>query len=57
MRFEVSDDGVGFDARETSSNGGLTRVADTVGALGGEVEIESEPGRGTRVTGRVPVAS
>ena len=44
MRFEVSDDGVGFDARETSSNGGLTRVADTVGALGGEVEIE-EPAR------------
>ena len=57
VRFEVSDDGVGFDAAGTSRNGGLARVADTVGALGGAIEVESEPGSGTRVTGCVPLAS
>jgi len=57
VRFEVSDDGVGFDTGTTSRNGGLTRVTDTVGALGGALELESEPGRGTRVTGSVPLGS
>lgn len=57
VRFEVRDDGLGFDTRVTSRNGGLTRVSDTVGALGGAIEVESEPGRGTRVTGSVPVGS
>jgi signal transduction histidine kinase len=57
VRFDFRDDGAGFDAAATSWNGGLTRVADTVGALGGTVEIESAPGRGTRVTGCVPLAS
>ena len=57
VRFEVSDDGAGFDTRTTSRNGGLTRVADTVGALGGTIDVESEPGRGTCVAGSVPVGS
>ena len=57
VRFDVSDDGAGFDAGTTPRNGGLTRVADTVGALGGAIEIESEPGMGTRVVGCVPLAS
>jgi signal transduction histidine kinase len=30
-------------------------MADRIGALGGFVEITSEPGRGTHVRGRVPV--
>ena len=57
VRFDFSDDGAGFDAGTKTGNGGLTRVADTVGALGGTVEIESTPGWGTRVTGCVPLAS
>ena len=57
VRFDVGDDGTGFDVRTTSWNGSLTRVSDTVGALGGTVEIESVPGWGTRVTGRIPLPS
>ena len=57
VRFEVSDDGVGFDTRATPRDGGLTRVADTIGALGGAIDVESEPGRGTRVAGSVPGGS
>lgn len=57
VRFEVSDDGIGFDTAVIAANGGLTRVADTVGAMGGAVEVESEPGRGTRVAGAVPVGT
>jgi signal transduction histidine kinase len=36
---------------------GLTLCQDIVRALGGEVSVESEPGRGTRLTLRLPLAS
>jgi signal transduction histidine kinase len=37
-----------------SPNGGLANIADRVGALDGEVAIESPPGEGTRVMVRIP---
>jgi signal transduction histidine kinase len=52
--FEVSDDGVGFDTSQPTE-GGLGRIVDRVGALGGHLEIESEPDHGTRVRGRLPL--
>jgi signal transduction histidine kinase len=54
--FEVADDGDGF-AQNQPTEGGLLRIVDRVGALGGRLEIESEPGRGTRVRGRLPLTS
>ncbi len=57
VRFEVADDGVGFDPRAAGRDGGLARVADAVGALGGSLEVDAGPGRGARVAGSVPVAS
>jgi len=54
--FEVADDGDGF-AQSQPTEGGLRRIVDRVGALGGRLEIESEPGRGTRVRGRLPLTS
>ena len=54
--FEVSDDGVGFEADQTSFGTGLQGIADRVSAVGGEVHIHSTPGAGTRVTGELPVA-
>ena len=41
----------------TGRDGGLARAADAVGALGGSLEVDAGPGRGTRVAGSVPVAS
>jgi signal transduction histidine kinase len=55
--FVVSDDGAGFDARGGKGAGaGFTNMLDRLGALGGTLRVESAPGRGTRVTGAVPVA-
>jgi signal transduction histidine kinase len=53
--FRVEDDGDGFDTSVTGSGHGLTNLADRVAALGGTLRIESSPGAGTKVIGRVPV--
>ena len=48
LRVEVRDDGSGFD--KTSSQGmGLTGMEERARALGGELEIESGVGKGSRV--------
>jgi signal transduction histidine kinase len=53
--FEVSDDGQGFDARSAKSGAGFTNMNDRVGAIGGSLRIESAPGKGTKVSGTVPL--
>jgi signal transduction histidine kinase len=55
LRFEVVDDGRGFDVAATPRGSGLQNMADRVEALGGSLEVESSPGSGTTVTGRIPV--
>nr|MBA3551838.1 sensor histidine kinase [Actinomycetota bacterium] len=55
LSFAVSDDGRGFDPATTAKGSGLTNMADRLAALGGELEINSSPGGGTVVGGRVPV--
>jgi signal transduction histidine kinase len=55
--FTVSDDGRGFDPSTTPSGSGLQNMADRVEALGGSVQVESSPGAGTTVTGRIPVSA
>jgi len=56
VRVEVKDDGVGFETSEARSLGegsggfGLFSVRERLGHMGGRFEIESEPGKGTRVT-------
>jgi signal transduction histidine kinase len=56
LSFSVADDGVGFDAAAGPSESfGLQNMSDRIGALGGELSVESSPGRGTRVVGAVPL--
>ncbi len=57
LTFEVSDDGIGFDVATTARGSGLTNMADRVDALGGEVQLTSAPGCGTRLRGTLPVRS
>jgi signal transduction histidine kinase len=58
LRFEVADDGAGFDPRGPQGRGaGLANMRDRLGALGGRLAVDSTPGHGTSVTGRIPVAS
>ena len=54
LAFTVEDDGTGFDPATTPRGTGLQGISDRLGALGGSAEVTSAPGRGTRVTGRVP---
>ena len=55
LTFEVSDDGVGFDPEARGYGTGLRGMADRLAALGGELRVNSDPGAGTTVHGRLPV--
>jgi signal transduction histidine kinase len=55
LAFSVSDDGAGFDLRLGMRGAGLTNMADRMGAVGGFLNVRSEPGGGTTVEGRLPV--
>jgi signal transduction histidine kinase len=47
LRFEVADDGKGFDVGSTTHGTGLQGMADRLDALGGRFEVTSAPGTGT----------
>ena len=55
LRFEVTDDGKGFDPGSSTHGTGLQGIADRLSTLGGDVQVVSKPGRGTTIRGRVPV--
>jgi signal transduction histidine kinase len=55
LEFAVQDDGRGFDADASSYGTGLQGMADRLDAVGGELRVESRPGTGSTVSGRVPV--
>jgi signal transduction histidine kinase len=55
LGFEVHDDGRGFDPASTPRGSGLQNMADRLEALGGSLQVESTPGRGTVVIGRIPI--
>jgi signal transduction histidine kinase len=54
LRFEVGDDGAGFDRRTSSPGAGIANMRDRLAAVGGELDIISEAGKGTQVVGLVP---
>jgi signal transduction histidine kinase len=57
--FTVRDTGTGFDssADVTQLGHGFVNMADRVGAIGGTIEVCSEVGVGTVITGRIPVGA
>ena len=59
LRLCVADDGKGFDpAAVTPGAGGgfgLFSIRERIGPLGGDMEIDSAPGRGTRITLYAPI--
>ncbi len=55
MALSVKDDGIGFDTRSTPrGHYGLTNMHERAAKVGGEVQIESAPGNGTRVNLFIP---
>ena len=58
LNVVVSDDGQGFDVMAPREPGiGLAGMEERAGMLGGQLTIESQSGRGTRVTLDLPVLS
>ena len=59
-RFEVRDNGKGFDpaaaARKGDGHIGLSIMRERAQRIGGELDIQSQPGEGTTVTLRLPVS-
>jgi PAS domain S-box-containing protein len=53
IRFDCTDDGRGFDPAAGSEGYGLLGMRERVVAMGGEIAVESVPGRGTRVSIRL----
>jgi signal transduction histidine kinase len=54
LTFRVTDDGRGFDATTRTYGTGLQGMADRLDSIGGTLEVNSSPGRGTTVAGRIP---
>lgn len=56
IQATVTDDGVGFRPERVAGDGrfGLAMMQERARGAGGEVVVESAPGRGTRVTVRLP---
>jgi signal transduction histidine kinase len=59
LRATVEDDGPGFDVAAARRRGrlGLVGMAERAALCGGTVEIESQPGGGTTVYLRIPLAA
>jgi signal transduction histidine kinase len=55
LLFSVSDDGPGFDVALARHGHGYTNMADRLGAIGGTVRWQSEPGHGATVQGSIPL--
>jgi signal transduction histidine kinase len=53
LRFEVTDDGRGFDGAVSGGGSGLQNMRDRLGALGGELEVRTGA-HGSTVAGSLP---
>lgn len=51
FQFAIADDGLGFDSHRTLDEGnGLNNMRERIAEIGGRLQIESAPGRGTTIT-------
>ncbi|MGN6816104.1 MAG: GAF domain-containing sensor histidine kinase, partial [Solirubrobacterales bacterium] len=55
IEIVIRDDGSGFDPTATTGGRGLAGMRERIELLGGEIEVSSEPGRGTEIVARVPL--
>jgi signal transduction histidine kinase len=56
LNFQVSDNGRGFKPGEATVSAGLQNMRDRIQAVGGSLNVRSEPGTGSTVAGSVPLA-
>jgi len=55
LQFTVTDNGTGFDTATIRYGTGLQGMADRLAALGGALQIRSQPGHGTILSGELPL--
>lgn len=57
VRLEVSDDGIGFHRPSQKCGVGLTSMTARTREIGGTLDLQSAPGKGTRVVVHVPASA
>ena len=57
LRLEIADDGIGFEPTSAGDGTGVASMRRRAKRLGGNLEIVSAPGRGTRLTLTMPPTS
>jgi PAS domain S-box-containing protein len=55
VQLEIADDGRGFDVEKAAHSLGLTGMRERAKAIGGTFNLNSQPGKGTRVAVKVPL--
>ena len=55
LRFEIRDDGAGFDVAQKAGGVGLMSMSDRLLAVGGKLSIESAPEQGTHISATIPI--
>jgi signal transduction histidine kinase len=55
VEVDITDDGGGFDASEPTNGFGLAGMRERAQLAGGELAVDAEPGRGTRIRARLPL--
>jgi two-component system NarL family sensor kinase len=56
LEIDVEDNGAGFSATTAGgSRHGMSNIRERIKEIGGEAEISSQPGKGTRICLRIPI--
>ena len=55
VRLRIEDDGIGFDTFQSRAGLGLQNIRERAEGLGGQLAVESVPGKGTRITVEIPL--
>ena len=56
LRLRIQDNGQGFDLHQRQEGIGLAGMQERAARMGGELTIASQPGQGTEVTFKFPIA-
>ena len=57
LELRLTDNGRGFDTSDAADGNGLASMRRRAARVGGELDVRSDPGRGSTVTLRVPLAA
>jgi len=55
VRLRIEDDGIGFDTFQSRAGLGLQNIRERAEGLGGQLAVESVPGKGTKITVEIPL--